>query len=178
MKYLLVFFTITLVVAYQSSLPKQAKDLHEDMVGFYYQMGNSSTDFMKGFLKGINETDDIQKLYPCMPDLSDLFTKIKSAIDLIKDMKLNNMVKGFDILLPLLNTLFKAFKYCLNRFYKLRELIVAMSKFDSKAISLYILFHPEYYQTEIHNLVKALTSQEYYLVGKGVGNIFRDPFLS
>eukprot|EP00826_Nyctotherus_ovalis_P066312 TRINITY_DN9791_c0_g1_i5.p1 TRINITY_DN9791_c0_g1~~TRINITY_DN9791_c0_g1_i5.p1 ORF type:complete len:184 (-),score=31.85 TRINITY_DN9791_c0_g1_i5:127-678(-) len=182
MKYLLALFTFVLTLA---SLPEDLTELQiasaNELTSSQPLYSNASTDFMKGLLESVNEPNDVQKLYPCLPDLKDLFAKIGMFLGLMKSMRISEMSKGLDLVLPAFNALFKGLRECLKKcpkkFFRLSELIIAMYRFDSKAISVYILLHPAFYITAINDALKCFQAQDHHCLGKTVGSILKGIFL-
>lgn len=164
-----------------------AKDYHcigkdiGDMLRLMFltrQVGNEAVDFLKGFLEGLGEQGDINKLLQCLKDLESIFAKFKEALEHLKKMKIDEIIKGLTILFEAVTELMSMLKPCAEGFNVLKRLIEAISHPDIKRIAMKIIMHPAEFIHDITSAISCFGSKDYHCAGKAIGDMLRIMFLS
>lgn len=139
-------------------------------------LGSDATDFLKGFVEGIGETGDVEKLAKCLKDLQSIFEKIKSALSVLKHINLENLVKGLTTLFEAINSLFTMLKPCADGFEKINKLIKALAKPKIRKIAMEIAMHPTQFLQDVNSAVTCFNNKDYHCSGKSIGDMFKIMF--
>jgi len=140
--------------------------------------GNELVDFVKGFLEGINETGDINKLMKCIKTGEEIFKKVIQALELIKKMNLIDIIKGVTLLVDAIKELLNALQPCMEGFSELKKLMNAITHIDIKKIAMKILTHPVEFIKDVTDAISAFSKKDFHAAGKAVGDLLRRLFLS
>ena len=139
---------------------------------------NTFVEFLKGFLEGINEKGDINKLVQCIKGGEDIIKKIMAALDILKKINLENLIKGITMLLDAMKQLMDMMKPCMEGFEQLKKLVNAIAHVDIKKIALRILTHPTEFLAAVMKGIECFGKKDYHCLGKAVGDLMRIMFLS
>lgn len=143
-----------------------------------HTVGSSATDFIKGLLEGIGEKGDINKLLECIKDMEGIFKKIIEALQHIKNMKLEEIIKGVTMLIEAIRELMTMLKPCSEGFEQLKKLINAIAHPDIKKIAMRILMHPGEVIKDITQAIACFGKKDYHCAGQAVGKLLHVLFLS
>jgi len=134
--------------------------------------------FIKGFLEGINEKGDINKLLQCIKGGEEIVQKIITAINYLKNMNFENIIKGLTLLFEAIKQLLEMLKPCMEGFDQLKKLLNAIAHVDIKKIALKILTHPTEFLKDITKAIECFGKGDLFCAGKCIGDLLRMMFLS
>lgn len=141
------------------------------------ELRSNAVDFMKGFIEGIGEKGDIEKLLKCLKDLESIFNKIKEALNELKHINLQNLIKGLTMLFSAVRELMEMIKPCSEGFETIKKLIQAIAHPDIKKIAMKILMHSGQFIGHVTEAIKCFGTQNYHCAGKAVGSLLKIIFL-
>jgi len=168
MKTLLVILLVAAVFAQQelvSDLPQ-------------VELKNDALDFLKGFLEGIGEKGDINKLLQCLKDLEHIFSMIKEALHDLKNMKLPDIIKGITLLIEAVKEFMTMMKPCAEGFETMKKLIAAIAHPDIRKIAMHIIMHPGEFIKHITGAIGCFEKKDYHCAGSNVGGLLKLMFLN
>ena len=139
---------------------------------------NTFLEFMKGFLEGINEKGDINKLMACIKSGEAIINKIIEALNILKKITLENLIKGITMLIEAITELMNALKPCMEGFDQLKKLFNAITHANIKAIAMRILMHPAEFLGDVTKGIECFAKKDFHCLGKCVGDLMRIMFLS
>eukprot|EP00829_Urostomides_striatus_P017403 TRINITY_DN5_c0_g1_i6.p1 TRINITY_DN5_c0_g1~~TRINITY_DN5_c0_g1_i6.p1 ORF type:complete len:649 (-),score=257.56 TRINITY_DN5_c0_g1_i6:28-1974(-) len=135
-------------------------------------------DFVKGFLEGIKETTDPEKLLKCAHTGEELIKKIVEALKLIKTMIPTKVLEGVKLLIAALTELFHMLKPCTEGYEQLKKLITALSHVSIPKVVAKILAHPGEFVKHITDIIEAIVKKDHLKAGKSLGELLFQLFLS
>jgi uncharacterized protein YjgD (DUF1641 family) len=135
-------------------------------------------EFLKGFLEGINETGDFEKLLACIKGGEEIIKKIIEAIKLIKTLNPIKVMEGVKMLIEAVKQLLDLLKPCMEGFDQLKKLLEAITHASIPAIVKRILAHPAEFIQYITQAIEGFAKKDYHAAGKAVGNLLRIMFLT
>ena len=134
--------------------------------------------FLTGFLEGLNEKGDVNKLLHCIKDIDQIIANIIKAIELIATKKLDKIIEGVTLLIETIKTLLNKIKPCAEGFTQIKKLIEAFKKIDIVKIALKILSNPGTFLQDIKMAINGFKTKDYRTAGKGIGNLLFKLFLA
>jgi predicted transcriptional regulator len=134
---------------------------------------NEMFDFVKGFLEGINETGDINKLMKCIKEGETIFKKIIDALNLIKKMNPIDVMKGVTLLVEAIKQLLDTLQPCMEGFNELKKVYEAIRHIDIKKIVTRIITHPGEIIKDITDAIDAFNKKDFHKFGHAVGDLLR-----
>eukprot|EP01022_Parablepharisma_sp_SALTPOND_P031681 TRINITY_DN8128_c0_g1_i1.p2 TRINITY_DN8128_c0_g1~~TRINITY_DN8128_c0_g1_i1.p2 ORF type:complete len:234 (+),score=19.30 TRINITY_DN8128_c0_g1_i1:226-927(+) len=165
MKLLLAFLLVTAVLAeQQSTLPVE-------------EVNSNAFEFVKGFLEGIGEKGDINKLLHCIKDLEHIFAEIKEALEYLKKMKLPDIIHGLTLLFNAVREFVGMLKPCTEGFEVLKHLISEMIHPNIRKIAMHIIMHPGKFIHDITEAIACFGKHDYHCAGRHVGGLLKIMFL-
>ena len=138
----------------------------------------SFVDFVKGFLQGINENGDINKLMQCIKNGEDIMAKIKEALQAIAKKDIMNIIKGVTLLIDAIQQLMHSLQPCMEGFNQLKKLFEALQHVDIKKIAMKIFMNLSDFISDVVTAIACFQSGDLQCAGKNVGDILRRLFLS
>eukprot|EP01022_Parablepharisma_sp_SALTPOND_P018570 TRINITY_DN304_c0_g1_i8.p3 TRINITY_DN304_c0_g1~~TRINITY_DN304_c0_g1_i8.p3 ORF type:complete len:467 (-),score=106.78 TRINITY_DN304_c0_g1_i8:39-1439(-) len=166
MKVFLIFLAILAVAS--------AKPYHLDIE---VSSDSDFVAFMKGFLEGINEHGDINKLMKCIRSGEQIMNKIKTALEYIAKKDIGSIITGVTMLIDAVRQLLDVMTPCMEGFNQLKRLVNAISHADIKKIAMKILLHLTEFISEVVSAIGCFQSGDFHCAGKNVGTILRKLFL-
>ncbi len=145
--------------------------------GMEDSLESSATDFLKGFVQGIGETGEVENLLKCMKDAESIFAQIKEALETLKHINLQNLIKGLTTLFIAVRELMAMLKPCSEGFNMIKKLIQAVAHPNLTKIATKILMHSGAFLKNVNNAITGFSSKDYTTAGKGVGGILKIIFL-
>ena len=135
-------------------------------------------DFLKGFLEAIHETKKVEDLLKCLKNIDPIIAKIKQALEYFMKMTVDDLIKGFKLLVEALQELEDMLKPCIAEFEQLKKLMAAIQKFDIMKVILRILANPTAFIKDVQDCIEALKKLDFYSAGKDIGDILYRLFLA
>ncbi len=157
---------------------KDIGDLLKLMFLSRFEASNNAVEFLKGFLEGIGQGGDINKLLQCLKDLEDVFKKLKEALEHLKKMKLPDIIQGLTILFEAVREFMSMLKPCSEGFDVIKKLIAAIAHPDIRKIAMHILMHPTQFLHDITGAIGCFGKGDYHCAGKDIGDLLKLMFLS
>jgi hypothetical protein len=145
---------------------------------FDFTDGPTAQDFVKGFLTGIGETKSIDDMLKCVHSVEVVIRKIYEALELIKKLTFDNIVKGVTQLLAAVKELSDAVKPCSTGYIVLEKLIAAVINANYEKVLQKILQNSFLFIGYISNVISCFKEDQYECVGKYFGMILKSLFLS
>jgi molecular chaperone GrpE (heat shock protein) len=139
---------------------------------------SSFVEFMKGFLEGINETGDINKLLECIHSGEEIINKIKAALELIAKKDIGSIFAGITMLVDAVKTLMSAMQPCMEGFDQLKRLMNAITHIDIMKIVMKVLTHLSEFIGDVVNAIGCFKSGDMHCAGKNVGSLLNKLFLN
>ena len=127
-------------------------------------------DFLKGFLKGLNEKGDVKELLKCTVGLEDVMNDIIKAVNLIGTWNFKELMEGFKLLYNAVVTLVNTLKPCCNSFKELTKFMVALMKTNVFQLVLKFLNNPGPYVQDIIFCIQGFIDKKYEAAGKNLGD--------
>ena len=132
---------------------------------------NIMCHFVKGFLEGINEGGDINKLLKCINGTENIIEKLKIALELILTFEYEKIVRGVTMLVETITKLIEILKPCASGFIELNKLWIAMLNTNIIKIVIKIIQHHQELYDDILYIIWNIGMFNFEAVGKGIGNI-------
>ena len=139
---------------------------------------NELLEFMKGFLEGINEKGDIEKLVSCIKGGEPIIKKIIEGFKLIKTLNPLKVMEGVKMVVEAFKELMKMLQPCMEGFEELKKLMAALAKVNISKIVKNIISHPGEIIKVITEAIEGFAKKDMHLVGKACGRFCRVIFLS
>ncbi len=140
-------------------------------------LSDSATDFLKGFLQGIQDKGNVTDLSKCVKDFKSIFIKLTLAVENIKKMDVGGLTKGLTLLIEAIGELLTAIKPCSDGFEQIKKLIDAMGNINILRLVFRILAYPTPYIEDVKDCVEAFKKELYQRAGKDIGDILFRLFL-
>jgi len=134
-------------------------------------------DFITGFLEGLNEKGDINKLLECIKGIDKIIDDVIEGFELILTMKAENVIKGVTKIIEAVRELLKKISPCSEGFEQIIKLIEAFKDIDIIKIALKLLKDPKPYVTDIIKAIEAFKNKNFHEGGKRVGSFLYKLFL-
>jgi hypothetical protein len=128
-------------------------------------------EFLKGFLEGINEKGDINKLLKCVKGGEEIINKIIDAVKLIKTLHPANILKGIKELIAAIKLMHDMLQPCLEGFAQLKKIFDAVAHAKIQDVIKKIIAHPDQFIAKIVIIIKCGTSKDYNCAGKALGEL-------
>lgn len=138
----------------------------------------NAIEFIKGFLKGIGEEKDIENLLKCIKSLEAIFAKIVEALEHLKKMTFQEIVKGLTMLFNAVKEFIAILTPCMEGHEKLKKLIYEISHPDIMKIAMRIMMHPAEFIADITKAISCFQSKSYNCAGEATGDLLRIMFLT
>jgi len=135
-------------------------------------------DFIKGFLEGINEKGDANKLLECIKGGEEIMDKVMEAIEYLLKLDMENIMKGLTMLVEAVHELAEKFKPCSEGFQQVQKLIKAIANVDIMQIFLKIMADPAKLIHDLLDCVDMMKNGFYDKAGKDLGDFVFILFLS
>jgi len=131
-------------------------------------------DILRGFLKGIGETNDIKDIIDSLDKLKPGWEEVGEGI---KIMLLSDFVKGFEKMTNGLKIIFEEIIACLNKYPKLKTLIKGIITADPDKIYINIAANLVKYTRMIIEALDCLKYEDFMCVGSKLGEILKSIFM-
>jgi len=131
-------------------------------------------DILRGFLKGIGETNDINDIIDSLDKLKPGWKEIGEGIKLIFQ---SDLVKGLEKINNGLKIIFEVVITCLNKYPKLRTLIENIVTADGEAIFNKIRNNLSKYVLMTHEIIKCFEKGDFMCAGTKLGEVFKSIFM-
>lgn len=138
---------------------------------------NNFVEFMKGFLEGINEKGDFEKLMKCIKDGEHIVVKIIDAIKKIKTLNPIKVMEGVKELIEAVKELMAMLKPCTEGFEVLKKLINAIAHVNIANLVKHILAHPGEFIKLITQAIESFVKKDWHGTGKAIGGLLYLLFL-
>ncbi len=135
-------------------------------------------DFVKGFLEGINESGDINKLVECLQGGEEIMNKIIEALEILLKMNVQDIVKGLVMLMDAVREMSAKFKPCAEGFEQIKKLLEAITNVDIMKIVMKVLSNQSTLLHDILDCIDMFRNGFYEKAGKDLGEILFIIFLS
>lgn len=139
---------------------------------------NSVTDFLKGLLEGLNETGNINELLKCAKDLEAVINDIMSALELIRQGGITNILAGVTKLVQDVLKLLEILQPCSQGFTQLEKLFEALKNVNFMKIAMKIVFNFSSFLSLIVDCISSFKNGNLYQAGKDLGALLLKLFLS
>jgi len=136
-----------------------------------------AVDFITGFLEGLNEKGDVNKLLECIRDIDKIIDDVIEGFELILTKKAENVIIGVTKIIGAVRELLKKISPCSEGFKQILKLIEAFKDIDIIKIALKLLKDPKLYLTDIIKAVEAFKNKNFREGGKRVGSFLYKLFL-
>jgi len=134
-------------------------------------------DYVAGILEGIHEQKSVEGLKKCMGQAQQLLDKMKAAIELMKQFKIDALFQGLSMLFEALSELEDMLDPCLEEYTQFQKLMDAMESSDINAIIMKIMSNPLQFVADILECMRAFEHQRWHIAGKYMGTILYNLFL-
>ena len=134
-------------------------------------------ELVRGLLAGLNEKGSINDLIACLKGGEDIFEKIKSALEHLRNKNPEELKKGLEILFAAMRQLMNMLKPCMGGFEILLKLAQALMNPNIGKIVMKILTHPGEFFVDVVKALVCFIGNDYFCVGKNLGDIMRFIFL-
>jgi hypothetical protein len=138
---------------------------------------NPILEFVIGFLVGIKEQKTVDDLLKCMKNADQIIDKIMKALMKIMSLKIDDMIKGFQMLFEALLELEMMLRPCLEGFEQFKKLMEAITKINIMKLIMKILQDPIPYIRDFTDIIKSLEEGAYKDAGQDLGDILYRLFL-
>ena len=135
-------------------------------------------EFIQGFLDGINETGDINKLLECLKGMEELPEQIFEAVKLIATFNPKDMIVGVLMLVKAIGKMQELLEPCSQGFEQLHKLFQAVKSTDIKKIVIRIITHPIEFLKDINECINSYDAGDYYHFAKALGNMMYTIYLA
>lgn len=135
-------------------------------------------DFITGFLEGLNEKGDINKLLSCVKGIDQIIDNIAEGVRLISVGGAENIIIGVTKVITSVKELLGIFKPCSEGFKQIKKLFEAFRHINILKIVFKILNDPKPYVTDIVRAVEAFKKKDFREGGKRVGRFLFNLFLT
>ena len=135
-------------------------------------------DFVKGFLEGIGENGDINKLIECMEGGEDIMKKIIVAFQYIVKMDPENVIKGVKLLLDAMKEFFTTLAPCAKGFVQWNLLFLAILNNNPITVAMRIITHAKELESDILGFIWNFGMFLFENAGKNLGNFLFLIFLA
>jgi len=136
-----------------------------------------AVDFITGFLEGLNEKGDVNKLLECLKGVDKIIDDVIEGLELILTMKPDNVKKGVAKIIGAVTELMIKIKPCSEGFEQILKLIEAIKNIDILKVVLRLLTNPVPYINEIRAAIEAFKNKNFHEAGKRVGTFLYKLFL-
>lgn len=134
-------------------------------------------DFITGFLEGLNEKQDVQKLLECIKGIDKIIPNVIKGLELLQTGNPVDVIKGMAMVMDAVKELLEKIQPCSDGFEQIMKLITALKDADILKIVDKILNDPEPYVTEIVMAIEAFKNNDYRAGGKRFGTFLYKLFL-
>jgi len=140
-------------------------------------VGDPMLDFIEGFLEGLNEKGDVNKLLECLKNIEPITLDIMEALELIMKLNYKDIIEGVGLLMKAIKELMDAMKPCSEGFEQLKKFMEAIKNFDIRKIAAKILQNIAAFMKDIAEIIEDFKEGDWYGFGKGLGDIMFRLFL-
>jgi hypothetical protein len=139
---------------------------------------DDTSDFLVGFLLGIDESGEINVLMKCVKDMEQIIHKIKEALILLKDSKkIEKYVQGLVLQFEAVSDLLKMLKPCSARYPVLKKLLEIFYSTEIQKHLYKILQNQKPYTENINEMIEGFNLRNMTQVGVNLGNFISRLFL-
>ena len=138
---------------------------------------NPGMDFIKGFLEGINEKGDVNKILECIKDIEPIIGEVIKAIQMIVKFNIHDLIEGVKLLIKAVSEIMQAIHPCAEGFEQVKKLIVALTHVDIMKIIGKIMKNPAAFLADFMDLLTSFKTGDFHKAGKDLGDIFLRLFL-
>eukprot|EP00826_Nyctotherus_ovalis_P011675 TRINITY_DN1303_c0_g1_i1.p1 TRINITY_DN1303_c0_g1~~TRINITY_DN1303_c0_g1_i1.p1 ORF type:complete len:283 (-),score=36.67 TRINITY_DN1303_c0_g1_i1:146-994(-) len=135
-------------------------------------------EFLKGFLEGLNEKGDINKLIHCIRNIDDIAEKIVRALELIIAGDIREIFEGVRLLVEGVQEYINTIVPCAKGFHQIKRLFKKLQRLEIRVIFHKIIQNAEFYRNLIEKCIDTFRKKEYKLAGKHLGQLLFLLFLS
>eukprot|EP00826_Nyctotherus_ovalis_P034433 TRINITY_DN2873_c0_g1_i5.p1 TRINITY_DN2873_c0_g1~~TRINITY_DN2873_c0_g1_i5.p1 ORF type:complete len:340 (-),score=121.94 TRINITY_DN2873_c0_g1_i5:107-1126(-) len=135
-------------------------------------------DFITGFLEGLNEKGDINKLLNCVKGIDQIIDNIVEGVRLISVGGAENIIVGVTKVITSVKELLGIFKPCSEGFKQIKKLFEAFRHINILKVVFKILNNPKPYVTDVVKAVEAFKKKDFHEGGKRVGRFLFNLFLT
>jgi hypothetical protein len=139
---------------------------------------SQAVDFITGFLEGLNEKGDVNKLLECVKDIDIIIDNVIEGLELILTKKADKIIVGVTKIIGAIRDLLNKISPCSKGFDQILKLIEAFKHIDILDIALRFLENPEPYVTDVVRAVEAFKNKNFREGGKRVGSFLFKLFLA
>jgi len=136
-----------------------------------------AVDFITGFLEGLNEKGDVNKLLECLKGIDKIIDDVIEGLELILTMKPDNVKKGVAKIIGAVTELMVKIKPCSEGFEQILKLIEVIKNIDILKVVFKLLTNPIPYINEIRAAIEAFKNKNFHEAGKRVGTFLYKLFL-
>lgn len=126
-------------------------------------------EFLKGFLEGLNEKGDINKLVHCIRNVDDIAEKIVHALELIITGDIREIFEGVRLLVESVQEYINTIIPCAKGFHQIIRLFKKLHRLEIRVIFHKIIQNADFYRDLIEKCIDAFRKNEYKLAGKYLG---------
>ncbi len=137
------------------------------------QLRNNALDFMKGFIEGIGDIPDIEKLKECAKDMESIFAQIKSAVQGLKHFNIMNLAKSLKKLFSAVRSFVEVIKPCCASYKNVIRVITNLAKVNVAKIAMNIIRNPAQFVQAVAECMAGFSSGNMHDAGKGLGKLLR-----
>ena len=135
-------------------------------------------DFIKGFLEGIGETGNVNKLIECMKGGEDIMKKILTAFQYIVKMDPESVLKGVKLLIDAMKEFLSTLAPCAKGFVQLNLLLLAILNNNPITVAMRIITHAKELEQDILGFIWNFGMFLFENAGRNLGNFLYLIFLA
>lgn len=140
--------------------------------------GPTAADFLKGFVKGIGETKDVDDLLKCVTGLEEIIDKIYDGISDIMKLTFEDIIKGFTKIMAAVQEFNGVLEKCSSGYTILEKLFDAIVNADFGKILQKFTGNLFIYIGYITNAFSCFAADTYECAGLNIGLLLKGLFLS
>jgi hypothetical protein len=134
--------------------------------------------FVKGFMEGLNEQGDINKLISCLNGAEGVINDIIDALELIKTRKTDKIIQGISKLVGAVRQLIEMFRPCSEGFVQIKKLMQALGNVNFQKLLVKVLTSLDKIISLVTNCVNAFRNKNFHDAGKYLGTLLLTLFLT
>jgi len=134
-------------------------------------------DFVKGFLEGINEKGDINKILECVNDIEPAIAEIIKAVELITHFTIKDLMEGIKLIVQAVQDIMHAIKPCSDSLEQVKKLVHALTNFKLMEIIGKIMKNPSAFLQDFIDCMNSFNKGDFHQAGHDLGDIFFRLFL-
>jgi len=129
----------------------------------------SFEQFVKGFVAGIGENQDPNKLNNCLKGGESIMMRIREAFLMMKTINLQNAAKGLKALFEAHMSIFQQLTPCMADFKIMQNMFTLLKRANIRFVVMKIMKHPAPFLVYIRTAIECFHKKDSFCVGKSTG---------